>query len=399
MQITAAERGTNEPRGWRVQVILGSLMALASISTDTYLPAMPTMAHELGAPRGATEWTVSGYLVGLSLGLLFWGPIGDRHGRRRPILLGLVLFAIGSAGCALAGSIWSLIGWRLVQALGASAGVGLSRAMVRDLYKGHRAAEVMSALITVLSIAPLIGPIIGGQILAAIGWRAIFWALVGIGFVTFAAFRTLPETLLPSERVAAGIGKAIYGYCTLLRNWRLLAYLGATGFFYVGIFAYIAGGPFALITYHHLPPTLFGFVFGIGMVGVMTFSTINMRLVGRRSSKQLLKIGATMALLSGLGAIAAAITGFGGLVGLAVPLTFYIAANGFVVANALTGAMKLAPSSSGSVSALAGAVQYGSGMFGSTLVGALADGTPRPMAAVMAVAAALSFLCVFLIKD
>lgn len=399
MQTPAAGIAIVEWHRWRVLAVLGTLMAFASISTDVYLPAMPTMARELGAPRGVTEWTVSGYLIGLSLGQLFWGPIGDRYGRRTPILLGLVLFAIGSAGCALAGSIWAVIAWRLVQALGASAGVGLSRAMVRDLYKGHRAAQVMSTLITVLAIAPLIGPIIGGQILVTAGWRSIFWTLVGIGFVTFAAFRTLPETLPPALRVTSGVGKAISDYCTLLRDRRLLGYVAANGFFYIGLFAYIAGSPFAFITYHHLPPTLFGFVFGIGIVGVMIFSTINVRLVVRWSSKQLLMVGASLALLSSLGALTATLTGLGGLVGLALPLLFYISANGFIVANSVTGAFRLAPANAGAVSALSGATQYGSGMIGSMLVGALAEGTPLPMTAVMTISAALCLLCTLMIHD
>jgi DHA1 family bicyclomycin/chloramphenicol resistance-like MFS transporter len=120
--------------GWRVLAILSTLMGFASISTDLYLPAMPTMGVALHADQGAVELTVSAYLTGFSLGMLAWGPIGDRYGRRAPIAIGLVLFVIGSAGCALSGSIGTMVGWRIVQALGACASVVLSRAMVRDLY-------------------------------------------------------------------------------------------------------------------------------------------------------------------------------------------------------------------------------------------------------------------------
>jgi MFS transporter, DHA1 family, multidrug resistance protein len=120
--------------GWRVLAILSALMGFASISTDPYLPAMPAMGRALLANGGTAEWTISGYLIGFSLGQLFWGPIGDRHGRRLPVAIGLVLFVVGSAGCALADSIWGLIGRRVLQAVGACAGVVLARAMVRDLY-------------------------------------------------------------------------------------------------------------------------------------------------------------------------------------------------------------------------------------------------------------------------
>ena len=145
-------------QGWRVLAILSALMGCASISTDFYLPAMPTMGLALGAPHGAVEWTVSGYLIGFSLGQLLWGPIGDRVGRRLPVAIGLVLFIAGSAGCALSGSIWAVIGWRVVQAIGAAAGVVLGRAMVRDLYEGRHAAQMMSILITIMAIAPLLAP-------------------------------------------------------------------------------------------------------------------------------------------------------------------------------------------------------------------------------------------------
>jgi DHA1 family bicyclomycin/chloramphenicol resistance-like MFS transporter len=186
-------------QGWKVLAVLSALIGCASISTDFYLPAMPTMGGVLGAGAGAVEWTISGYLIGFSFGQLLWGPIGDRFGRRVPVAIGLALFIAGSAGCALSGTIWAVIGWRVVQAIGAAAGVVLGRAMVRDLYEGHRAAQMMSTLITIMAIAPLLGPIIGGQVLVLSGWRAIFWTLVVIGLAMFAALWTLPETLPPDR--------------------------------------------------------------------------------------------------------------------------------------------------------------------------------------------------------
>ena len=255
--------------GWRVLAILSALMGFASISTDLYLPAMPAMGQALGADAGMVELTVSGYLIGFSLGQLLWGPIGDHHGRRLPVAIGLVLFVIGSAGCALAGSAWAMIGWRIVQAVGACAGVVLSRAMVRDLYEGYRAAQMLSTLMTVMAIAPLLGPILGGQILAFAGWRAIFWTLVGVGLATLAALFTLPETLPVERRSRVTLGRALVRYGELIRHRRLLGYAGAGGFFYGGMFAYIAGTPFAYITYHHVPPQFYGLLFGVGIVGIM----------------------------------------------------------------------------------------------------------------------------------
>lgn len=146
-----AECVTAVRHDWRVLAILSTLMGFASISTTLYLSAMPAMGRSLGAGAGAVEWTISGYLIGFSVGQLRWGPVGDRHGRRLQVAIGLVLFVIGSAGCALAGSAWTMIGWRVVQAAGACA------------------AQMLSTLMTVMAIAPLLGPILGSQILALAG--------------------------------------------------------------------------------------------------------------------------------------------------------------------------------------------------------------------------------------
>lgn len=377
--------------GWRVLAILSALMGFASISTDLYLPAMPAMGRALGAGAGAVEWTVSGYLIGFCLGQLFWGPVGDRYGRRRPVVLGILLFVIGSAGCALAGGAWTVIGWRVLQAIGASAGVVLGRAMVRDLYEGNRAAQMMSTLMSVMAIAPLLGPIVGGQVLALAGWRAIFWTLVGVGAATLAALLTLPETLSAERRSVDSLAQAFAGYGELLRDRRLLAYAAAGGFYYGGIFAYIAGSPFAYIGYYRLPPRLYGLVFGAGILGIMATNSLNARLVTRLGGDRLLLGGAAVAAVAGIGLAVAARSDWGGLWGLAGPLFLFVAASGFIVANSIAGALAGFPGRAGAVSALVGSMQYGSGIVGSGLVGMFADGTPRPMAFVI-VAAGLGSL-------
>ena len=379
--------GAGERHGLRVLAVLSALMGFASISTDFYLPALPSMAAALRAEPGTIELTIAGYLIGFSLGQLLWGPIGDRHGRRRPIAVGLVLFVIGSAGCALAGSAPAIIAWRIVQAVGACAGVVLARAMVRDLYAGSRAAQMLSTLMTVMAIAPLLGPILGGQILAWAGWRAIFWTLVGLGLLTLAALSLLPETLPPERRRLEPMGQALVRYVQLLRERRVLGYALTGGFFYAGIFAYVAGTPFAYIGYHHVPPQLYGVLFGIGIVGIMATNLLNARLVLRFGGDRLLAWGTSLAACAGIVLAVTTWTGWGGLAGLAVPLFLFISAAGFVVANSIAGALSGFPDRAGAVSALVGAIQYGSGIFGSALVGLFADGTPWPMGWVIAASA------------
>ncbi|MBB3454809.1 DHA1 family bicyclomycin/chloramphenicol resistance-like MFS transporter [Rhizobium sp. BK313] len=392
----AAERSTQNDaasHGWRVLAVLSALMGFASISTDLYLPAMPAMGRDLGVDAGVMQLTVSGFLIGFSVGQLLWGPIGDRYGRRLPVSIGLMLFILGSAGCAMSGSASSMIGWRMVQAVGACAGVVLSRAMVRDLYAGNRAAQMLSTLITVMAIAPLLGPIVGAQILAIAGWRAIFWTLVGVGLLTLAALFTLPETLPTERRNQQSLARAIVSYGTLLRDRRLLGYAGAGGFFYAGIYAYIAGTPFAYITYHHVPPQLYGLLFAVGIVGIMMMNLVNSRLVMRAGSERLLVYGTGAAAFAGILLGAAAWTGWGGLWGLAVPLFLFVSASGLIIANSIAGPLADFPERAGSVSALVGAIHYGSGIFGSALIGTFANGTPWPMGWVIGIAGVGSFLC------
>jgi len=389
------DTSTAEPAapGWYVLAVLSLLMGFASISTDLYLPAMPAMRRSLHADAGMVEFTISGYLIGFSLGQLLWGSIGDRYGRRISVAIGLFLFVIGSAGCALAGDVKAMIGWRMVQALGACASVALSRAMIRDLYEGNRAAQMLSTLITVMAIAPLIGPLVGGQIVAMAGWRAIFWTLVCIGLVTLAMIYTIPETLPVMRRNHESLGLAMLRYAELFRHRRLLGYAGTGGFLYAGMFAYVAGTPFAYIDYYHVPAQFYGLIFGIGVIGIMGANILNSRLVVRFGYDRMLLIGTVVAALSAVVTTLEARTGWGGLWGLVVPLFLFISTTGFVVANSITGALADFPERAGAVSALIGAIQYGSGIVGSGLVGVFADGTPWPMGWVIGVCGVGSLLC------
>lgn len=371
-------------KGLRVLAILSALMSFASISTDLYLPALPAMGESLHADAGSVELTISGYLIGFSLGQLFWGPIGDRYGRRLPITLGLLLFIIGSAGCALSGSVPTMIGWRLVQAVGACANVVLARAMVRDLYVGQQAARMLSVLMTAMAIAPLIGPSVGGLILQVASWHAIFWVLVGVGLATLWALTTLPETLPPKRRRQQSLLSAFLGYGRLLRHPGLLTYVGVGGCFYGAMFAYVAGTPVAYISHHQVSPQGYGLLFALGIVGIMLANQINSRLVRRYGLDRLIRFGAALASVAGTAAALSAWHDWGGLWGLVGTLFLFASATGFIVANAIVGALDSHPDQAGSVSALIGAIQYGMGMMGSACVGYFANGTPLPMALTIA---------------
>lgn len=381
----------------RLLGILSVLMGFAAISTDFYLPAMPTMSQALQAPGGEMAWTISGYLVGFSFSQLIWGPISDHYGRRLPIALGLVLFTLGSAGCALSNSITALIAFRILQAIGACANVVIARAMVRDLYHGHRAAQMLSSLMTVTAITPLLAPLIGGQILTLWGWRAIFVSLVCVGIIMLGSMIFLPETLPGRDERPHSVFHAFSHYAHLIRRPRLIGYAGAGGCYYAGTFAYISGSPFAYISYHHASSLLYALLFGMGIVGIMAANMINSRLVRTWGSDRLLIMGAVISVLASLWLVADVWTDFGGIWGLFLPLFLFVSMAGFIVANSLSGAMHDDPAHAGTVSALTGAVHYGSGIIGSGMVGLLTDGTPRPMATTISIGTVLSLAFLLLI--
>lgn len=370
----------------RILIILSTLMSFASMSTDMYLPALPTITRALHASSVGIELTFSAFLAGFSAGQLLWGPLGDRFGRRLPVMAGVTLFIIGSAGCALAADVWQLMGWRVVQALGACAGPVLARAMVRDLYGREHAARVLSTLILIMGVAPLVGPLVGGQILEHGSWRVIFWVLAGFGGLTLVMLRGLPETLDRAQRSSAPLRTAFAAYPALLRDRRLLGYALAGGFFYAGAYAFIVGTPFVYIEYFHVSPQSYGLLFALNIVGMMAANFFNARLLARIGSERLFRLGTWI--LAGAGIVLAldARFGWGGLLGLVLPIFFYMSMNGFIVANSVAGALAAHPHQAGAASSLVGAMHFGSGILSAAMLGWWADGTPWTMAWIMGVA-------------
>lgn len=235
---------------------------------------------------------------------------------------------LGSAGCALSTTVWQMMGWRVVRAVGACAGPVLARAMVRDLYAREDLARMLSTLILIMAVAPLLGPWLGGQILAFWSWQGIFWLLAAVGLLTLVALLALPETLPSSWRTTAPLRHVMSEYLALVRNPGLISYALSGGFFYAGAYAFIAGTPFAYIEYHRLSPQHYGLLFGVNVVGIMAANFLNTRLVARVGSQRLFLAGTWIVAWSGVVMALDACFGWGGLAGLAVPVFVYMSMNG-----------------------------------------------------------------------
>jgi MFS transporter, DHA1 family, multidrug resistance protein len=381
------------PSGRRFTVVLGMLTAFGPLSIDMYLPALPALAASFGTSPSRVQLTLSAFFVGFGTGQLVYGPLADRWGRRPPLLGGVGLYVLASTLCALSPSVGLLTALRLLQGLGACAGPLIARAIVRDVYERDRAARMMSLLMLVMGAAPLLAPLLGGQLLVTVGWRAIFWTLSAFGVLCLVtAGLGLPETLGPGQRSQGSLLGVLARYAELASHRSFLGYVLASASAYAGMFAYFAGSPFVFIQLYGIPAERYGFLFGLNVVGLMAGAALNSRLVLRFGSDALLRIGVTTAALSGIALVVVAAAGLGGLPGLVVPIFCFMTSLSFVGANAMAGALSSFPHMAGTASALAGTIQFAVGALSGAAVGALHDGTALPMGIVIAVAGVASLL-------
>lgn len=367
--------------------LLAALMALTSLSTDVYLPAVPQMHLDL---NGNVELTITGFLIGFAIAQLVWGPISDRVGRRVPLIIGVALFVIGSAMCALSGSISQIIAWRIVQAVGACTGPMIARAMVRDLFQRTDAAHVLSTLTLIMAAAPIIGPIVGGQMLRFTTWHTIFWALAAVGALLLVSIHWLDETHPPARRTSTSMWSSFSDYGSLVRNRRFMKPVISVMFFYMGVYAFIAGSPVVYIHHFGIPAEHYGWLFGINIVGVMLLSLINRSLVKRFALERLMRVSTLVASGSMVAAVGLWLSGVDALLAVALPVFVFMAMNGIVAASATASALDEVPQVAGSASALLGALQYGSGIVPSALLAWRSDGSATAMIWIMCAAATLS---------
>ncbi|MBX5450902.1 Bcr/CflA family multidrug efflux MFS transporter [Thermogemmatispora sp.] len=380
-QVDALER-------WRsilLIIILGSLSAFGPLSLDMYLPALPLLSQDLGANASEAQLTLSACLVGLALGQLLAGPLSDSLGRRRPLLIGLLIYILASLCCAVVPSITLLIGLRLIQGMAGAAGIVIARATVRDKYSGILMARFFSMLMLVSGIAPIAAPLIGGFLLRLTTWRGIFLFLtLLVVLIWIAALLGLPESLPPERRQSGKLGTTLGTFRRLLTDKAFLSYALSCGLSAAAMFAYISGSPFVTQDIYGLSPQAFSLVFGTNALGIAIMGQINGRLVGRIAPRKLLA-GALTAVALGSGGLFLAVIGGVGLIGILPALFVVVASQGMVFPNAATLALTDHPREAGSAAALVGLLQFVLGAIASPLVGIAGSQTAVPMASIIGV--------------
>jgi DHA1 family bicyclomycin/chloramphenicol resistance-like MFS transporter len=378
-------------RLWMV-LVLGALAAFGPLSIDMYLPALPTIAQDFNTSASLVQLSLTFFLLGLAIGQLFAGPISDIRGRRTPLLIGLALYAVTSILCALSPSIEGLIVLRFIQGLAGSAGIVISRAIVRDLYSGTELTKFFTLLMLVNGVAPILAPIAGGQIMRVTSWNGVFIVLCILGIVMFAAaFFGLRETLPEKLRSKGGIRNTLSTFGGLLGDRIFMGYALSQGLVFAAMFAYISGSPFVLQEIFHVSPQMFSIFFGINGLGIIIAGQITGRLVGRMGETRLLIGGLAISASGGVLLLIMILTG-AGLYAILPPLFLVVSSVGIVSSTGFSLAMQNQSQSAGTASALLGVLSLIFGGAVAPLVGLGGSHSAVPMGIVIAAASVGSII-------
>lgn len=378
-------------------LVLGALSAVGPFSVDMYLPGFPAIASDFKTDAAHVTLSLTSYFVGISLGQLAYGPIMDRYGRRRPLLLGLLIYIVAAVGCAFSPSVEILVGLRFFLALGGCVGMTGSRAVVRDLFSGSEIARMLSMLMMVFGVAPIIAPTIGGFVVTGLGWRYIFVVLASIAALVFIAVRRfLPESKGPDKSVSLRPKSVVLEYTSVFKNEDFLIYTFASAAAFGGFFSYISDSPFVYMRLLGFSETQFGWIYGANALGFIGASQFNRVLLKRHGSTKVLNAAVVaklfLALLLLLGT-ASGLVGRWGVVGFVFCYLFCI---GFVGPNAMALTLQPFTRNAGIAAALMGSLQMIAGASASALVSCFHNGTALPMVSMMFGCTVLSLIVLVL---
>ncbi|GAQ60070.1 bicyclomycin resistance protein [Streptomyces scabiei] len=387
------------PRRAPLVLILGSLTALGPLTIDLYLPALPQVSGDLHVSPAVTQLTLTAFMIGIALGQLVIGPLSDTLGRRRPLLIGLSVYVVAGALCALAPTATVLIGMRLVQGLAGAAGIVIARAVVRDLYDGLGAARLLSSLMLVSGTAPILAPVLGAQLLRLTSWRGVFVTLTVLGLVVLTATATLlTETLPARRRRRGGLSDTLRTMRDLVADSRFTGYLltGSLGF--AALFAYIAGSSFTLQEVYGASPQTYSLLFALNSIGLVVAGQLNGKvLLGRFPSQRILATGLAVLGAASIALVLLTTSTHAGLPWIALALFLTACPVGMILPTTTALSLQRAPHAAGSASALLGTTQFLMGAVAPALTGLGDQGTALPMALsvlALALTATLTFLVI-----
>lgn len=379
--------------GTRLILLLGVICAIAPLSIDMYLPVFPIIADELGVPVATVQLSLSAFFIGLAVGQLLWGPIADRFGRRRPLVAGMLLYTVASAGCALAPDANTLIALRTLQALGGCAGMVIALTIVRDVYDPQEGARVMSRLWLVFGLAPILAPSLGAWVVLFASWRSIFWILTGVGVLCLVAtVALLPETRPAAARGALPPAALRHDYAALLGDRRFVGFAVAVACCHATVLAYVTASPFVLITVYGLEPSRYAVLFGITAAALVASAQWNAHLLRRHAPAALLRRASLLPPPLAMALVGLAWQQLGGITALVAMLLVYMSVTALIRPNATACALAGHGDRAGTAVSLIGSLQFLLATLASALMSLIDDGTAVPMALAMTLFATAGFV-------
>lgn len=371
--------------------VLAGLTAIGPATSDIYLPAFPEMARDLAASASEIQLTLTASFVGLGVGQLLVGPLSDRYGRKPPLVIGMALFCLSSLLCAVASSAELLLVFRVIQGLAGSAGLVISRAVVRDLYSGVAFTRFFARLMLVFGVAPIVAPLIGTGLLQLGDWRTVFLALTVLGALLLLSVLFFFHETLPAERRTRG-GLAATGrtMAALLRERDFLAYTVGSALAFAAMFSYIGGFSFAAQEVHGTSSTVFALLFGVNAAGFIGASQLAARLAERIPQRRLVLIGAALQAAGGVLLAALVVLdppggGGPGLAGVEIACFLVVGSLGLIVPSATALALADHHAVAGTAAAVMGTIQLVIGGLAAPLVGLGGSDTAVPLGIVIAV--------------
>ena len=388
-------RNTTRKKKFYLILILGFLTAIGPLSIDMYLPAFPDIAKSLNTSVARVTLSLSSFFIGISVGQLFYGPLLERFGRKKPLYAGLCIYLLASIGCAFAASVNALIALRLLQALGGCVGMVASRAMVRDLFDVKENAKIFSTLMLVVAVSPIIAPTLGGYITAALGWHYVFAMLIIIALsILGAIYFFLPETKKPDPGFSLKPLPILKSYSGVITHPQFYTYALTAAISAASIYAYIGGSPHVFMELFHVNERQYGWIFALIAMGLIGASQLNSVLLKNYTSEQIIKVALTCQTIIGAVMVLISLFGWGDLFVTIFFIFIFFCCQGFVFPNASALSLASFGHNAGGASALLGGIQMGIGAGTSALVSFLQNNTALPMIGVMA-CCTISALSVF----